>query len=199
MFIIYQITNKVNGKRYIGKTGKSLEQRWGEHASNAFWNTQRASSYFYCAIRKHGPNSFEIKEIDKTEDRDVVDYLESFWIAALRTYDRRYGYNGTLGGDGGSPTEETRAKISASLIGRPGHPSTPEINAKISAANKGRKPSKSAIENARLTRLGKPPSWMNSPRREEILAKLRLSNIGRTFSEETRLKMSIAAKKRCAN
>jgi group I intron endonuclease len=33
--IIYKITNKVNGKIYVGQTTRSLEERWYGHCSTA--------------------------------------------------------------------------------------------------------------------------------------------------------------------
>ena len=44
--IIYKITNKINGKVYIGQTVNSLQQRWREHRN------ARDKNLFHNAIRK---------------------------------------------------------------------------------------------------------------------------------------------------
>jgi len=50
-YIVYKITNKKNGKSYIGKTEYSLEHRWNRHLSSA----KNGSKFrFHSAIRKYG-------------------------------------------------------------------------------------------------------------------------------------------------
>ena len=48
--IIYKITNKVNGKVYIGQTTKSLKKRWTEHV---YTNPTR-KYLLHKAIQKYG-------------------------------------------------------------------------------------------------------------------------------------------------
>ena len=50
-YIVYKITNKKNGKSYIGKTEYSLKHRWNRHLSSA----RNGSKFrFHSAIRKYG-------------------------------------------------------------------------------------------------------------------------------------------------
>jgi predicted GIY-YIG superfamily endonuclease len=49
--VIYKVTNRVNGKLYIGQTIGSLEKRKSAHISSAL--TIRNNIYFYNAIRKY--------------------------------------------------------------------------------------------------------------------------------------------------
>ncbi|RLA24867.1 MAG: hypothetical protein DRQ62_04180 [Gammaproteobacteria bacterium] len=35
--IIYEITNKITGKQYIGQTTKSLNYRWRQHCKNKYY------------------------------------------------------------------------------------------------------------------------------------------------------------------
>lgn len=94
MGYIYKITNTINGKVYIGKTERSIEQRWQEHLKFASTelNEQRP---LYNAIRKYGVNNFIIEVVEETKD---VNEREQYWINYYNSY--KEGYNATLGGDG---------------------------------------------------------------------------------------------------
>lgn len=87
---VYCITNQLNGKQYVGITGRSLEQRFAEHC--------KADSYIGKAIRKHGVENFTIKEIDQADTKQDLCEKEMLWIEKLGTFGR--GYNLTIGGDG---------------------------------------------------------------------------------------------------
>lgn len=55
LFTVYMATNKLNGKRYIGVTGKGMHGRRRRHEENA---AAGRSGVFYDAIRKYGPKAF---------------------------------------------------------------------------------------------------------------------------------------------
>lgn len=144
--IVYCARNRVNGKGYVGKTERSLEQRWKEHVRNAL--AEKAEMPLYAAIRKHGPETFELKVLQECTDPGALDEAEKRWIAELGTFSK--GYNATLGGDGirgYRHTPETRAKMSESRRGARNHnygknwgrrgPHSEESKRKISEAKKG--------------------------------------------------------------
>ena len=89
---IYLIENKINGKKYIGKTYSSISIRWGEHKRESKRSTHRP---LYKAINKYGIENFTIKEIEYCEN---CEEREKYWIEYYDTYNN--GYNATLGGDG---------------------------------------------------------------------------------------------------
>ena len=89
---IYLIENKINGKKYIGKTYRTIELRWKEHVKDAKRFPDRP---LYKAILKYGEESFSISEIEYVED---VEEREVFWIAYYGCFSA--GYNATMGGDG---------------------------------------------------------------------------------------------------
>lgn len=98
MGFIYTITNKVNGKQYVGKTNlPNPQERWKEHLKD--YKKERCEKRpLYSAMNKYGVENFVfevIEECDNTEER------EKFWIKELNTYGST-GYNATLGGDGKS-------------------------------------------------------------------------------------------------
>lgn len=96
MGYIYLITNKINNKKYVGKTTQSIEKRWEEHISDS--KKERCEIRpLYRAIRKYGIENFIIKEIEKGS-ADILSEREQYWIQYYNTYED--GYNATLGGDG---------------------------------------------------------------------------------------------------
>jgi group I intron endonuclease len=88
--IIYQITNTVNHKIYIGKTKKTTEERFKRH----YYAHTKSDTYLYRAMRKYGFDNFKI-EIIENVDSDL-DSREKFWIKELSPH-----YNMTEGGEGG--------------------------------------------------------------------------------------------------
>lgn len=101
---IYLITNKINSKKYVGKTTYSLRHRFNQHVSDA--KACRYNSALHTAIRKYGENSFEIQLLEICEDCMAND-KEAYWINYYNTY--KNGYNSTLGGDG-KPTLDRPSK-----------------------------------------------------------------------------------------
>lgn len=94
MAYIYQITNDVNGKIYIGKTEFSLEKRWKEHCNDAYRDS-KAKRPLYAAMRKYGIEHFHMELIEETNNPEE---RESYWIEQKQSF--KNGYNATLGGDG---------------------------------------------------------------------------------------------------
>ena len=89
--IIYKITNKINGRMYIGQTINSLEERWRRHCNDALNNV--LDTHFARAIRKYGPDNFIAEIIDIVEDEEDLTPREQYWI---RYYDALHnGYNET--------------------------------------------------------------------------------------------------------
>lgn len=133
MGVVYKITNKVNGKLYVGKTGRDHRVRWSQHKDCAR-NPQKANrgeSYLYNAMRKHGVENFSIEIVDFAETEEETCAKEVEWIAKLDTTNPAKGYNLTYGGESGKPTPESLAR-------RKGKPCPPEVRAKISASQPNR-------------------------------------------------------------
>lgn len=93
---IYKITNKLNGKVYIGKTLCSIEHRWKEHIK-ASKEHRCENRPLYRAINKYGVENFSIEAIEEC-DHNILSDREIYWINYYDSYGN--GYNATLGGDG---------------------------------------------------------------------------------------------------
>lgn len=87
---IYCIENKINHKKYIGLTTRSIEERFSEHC--------KANTVIGEAIRKHGVDNFMCYEVDNAQSKNELSELEIHYIHHFGTL--KNGYNCTIGGDG---------------------------------------------------------------------------------------------------
>src|SRR5271170_5866256 len=112
--LIYLITNKVNGKRYIGQTVQILKKRWSGHLSTARRGRGLA---LYHAIRKYGEEAFEISPLAVCRSKAAMDAAERWFIRMYESNNPEFGYNLSTGGEGRtgihqSLSVEHKAKIS---------------------------------------------------------------------------------------
>ena len=109
MGYIYKIENTVDNKIYIGQTIQDLESRWKDHRKKG-----SNCRYLKSAIQKYGIDNFEFKLVCITFDSQLDDmekeYIEKYDCLAPN------GYNLRLGGDSGKHHEDTKRKISATLL-----------------------------------------------------------------------------------
>lgn len=169
--VVYQATNRANGKRYIGVTKRGLRDRMRRHR----YESQKVDGLFQRAVRKHGMDNF-IFEV-------LADFQDDFELAKAYEWEmiakHRPEYNLTAGGEGGTPHETTRAKLSAI---RRGKKHSIETRAKLSEAQRRRPPpSAETREKMRRAKLG-------GHHRPESIAKM----VGRRDSDATRAKKSAA-------
>lgn len=103
---IYQITNLINGKRYVG-LAVNIRRRFIEHKTPT---ALKKTSVLAKAFRKYGVENFTFEVLEEC-DRTELAAREVFWIGQLRPE-----YNMTAGGDGNvgrEVSEATRAKLAA--------------------------------------------------------------------------------------
>lgn len=93
---LYVITNRVNGKQYIGKTYKSIEQRFKVHVQDSKRERSKERK-LYQAMNEFGVHNFYIQAIGQYEESEL-ERKEMEYIYYYDTYEN--GYNETLGGDG---------------------------------------------------------------------------------------------------
>ena len=163
MYYIYKITNLINNKPYIGKTGKTIEKRWKEHYYEARrWQkcieTDTNFGYnsrLYPAMNKHGYENFSIQLLEEVSSLEEMNQREQYFIDF---YDaRNNGYNIAAGGHGGfflgcKHTPEAIEKIREASTGRK---MPPEAVAKTANAKRGKKVSVEGREKMRQAKLGK--------------------------------------------
>lgn len=93
---IYKITNIVNDKVYIGKTLKTIEERWREHCQD-YTRSKNEKRPLYNAMNAYGKENFSIEMIEEC-NAELLNEREKYWIEYYGSF--KNGYNATKGGDG---------------------------------------------------------------------------------------------------
>lgn len=94
---IYKITNKINGKSYIGQTVQDVKERFYQHCAMSC-SQAVLDMAIHKAIFKYGKSNFILEVIEEIDSINLND-REKYWIEYYDTYNN--GYNSTLGGQNG--------------------------------------------------------------------------------------------------
>lgn len=206
-FYIYKVTNSINGKIYIGKTGKIRPiMRWNEHLAVARKGPKdkKRFQYLHKAINKYGEANFIFEIIDEFENEKLCFDAEILYISKFNSMNRDIGYNRTIGGDGAlgyKHTNETKQKMSEIRSGTHtgannhffGKTHTKETKDKISQSHAGK------YDGEKNPFFGKT----HTPETIKIIAEKNIANnilnprfgekapfFGKKHSAETRIKLS---------
>lgn len=173
---VYKITNKLNGKVYVGKTCY-LQRRWRDHRRG------KHVGAIARAFKKYGADAFEFAVIaSDIASEDEMNRLEIEWIAKLESHGSLKGYNMTLGGDGTRFSEEMRLARSGPNAWMYGKKHTEEARRKMSAQRKG-----TPLTEAQLAwRKGR---LKGRPKSAEHRAKIGAAHRGKKASAEVREKL----------
>lgn len=193
---LYRITNKINGKIYIGQAA-DLSKRWSDHRRAVRLN--KPTQVIHHAMIKYGLDNFEFEVIASCKTQDDANFLETELVEQHDSFVANdKGYNATYGGMNApksevfrqmmrdwhaSLTPEERAEISRQQseatirqIAEKGHPAT------------GRIVSEEEKELHRKARLENPIEYT-----EELRQKMSEAHIGLKDSEETKQRKSESA------
>jgi group I intron endonuclease len=125
MAFIYKVTNKLNGKMYIGKSKYNVSTYYGSGLRITY------------AIKKYGKENFEKSILEECLDIESS-CKEIQWITKFNSTDPAIGYNISKGGDGGAHYWNTLAEEERRLH-----------NKKISEGKKGKTHKPHSIETKR--------------------------------------------------
>lgn len=103
---IYKITNKINGKIYIGQTIRPIEIRFKAHC-----DVSSKSRAIHSAIKKYGKENFSLELVQECISMDDLNRMEVFWIRWFNCISPN-GYNLTDGGNNQRPSNITKERLS---------------------------------------------------------------------------------------
>ena len=112
-YTVYRHKNKTNGMIYIGMTVQAVKKRWKN--GNGYH-----SKLFSEAIKEFGWDGFTHEIIASDLSKKDATEMEKLLIKSHKSNNPQYGYNCTIGGDGGGmlnkkQTPVAKAKISATM------------------------------------------------------------------------------------
>lgn len=99
-YLIYKATFPSN-KVYIGLTSMAFKERIQCH--NKTINLNKFNTRFtrmVNAIKKYGTKNIIWEILEQNLNKEESIYLEKYYIKQYDSYNRKFGYNSTLGGDG---------------------------------------------------------------------------------------------------
>lgn len=106
MIGIYKITNKINGKKYVGQSN-NINRRFSEHCL-------RSEIPIDIAIQKYGKENFLFEVLEECS-LDELDSKEIYWIEKENSF--KGGYNCNVGGEQATSGEGNgRSKLSTEDI-----------------------------------------------------------------------------------
>lgn len=152
MACIYCITNKINGKMYIGQA-KYFENRKQTHFYSMVTEQKDTRNYYmpiHASMRKYGVDNFSWKIIEDNISLEDIDMLEQLYIDMFDTYN--LGYNSTYGGNSSY-----------------GYKHTAEVRKRMSELKKGKAPLKATTEAARKANIGRIQSVEEKEKRKRAL------------------------------
>lgn len=102
MIGIYLITNKVNGKVYVGQS-VDIDRRIKEHYRSSqpeiysLKNDRDYKTPIHLAMNKYGIENFSVEILEECDKKDL-DNKEKYWIDFYKSNNAQFGYNLTEGG-----------------------------------------------------------------------------------------------------
>lgn len=97
MGCIYSITNKINGKKYIGQTNQPVNERFRQHIVRS--KSNNCNSPLHIDMQKYDISNFILNVIEDNIPDDDLDKAEITYIEKYNTV--KNGYNRRAGGKGG--------------------------------------------------------------------------------------------------
>jgi group I intron endonuclease len=175
---VYLITNKINGKKYVGLTQRTVDRRWKEHVNRA----AGCNYWLHKALTKYGANNFTCEAIVSSLSKEALPELERMLIAEYRPE-----YNQTAGGEvttGRKYSDAVKAIIRQKNTGKK---RTPEQRAANSALKKKQFLDNPELKARAVERIIAARSKINEGKR---IAAVRVAQLGKVWSNETRAKLS---------
>ena len=194
--LIYSITHTSSGRKYIGKTTKTLHRRRYNHIRDMLHGSTTA---IHSAMRKYGLDAFKWEVLEDEVPIEQLFLREVAWIDECNSY--KNGFNETHGGDsqGYSHSKETKQQLSQIAkqrledgnlpVFKTGHKHSPETVESIRQAQYGHVMSNTHKRTISETHSGKPKSLEHRKRISDSLKKFYDSDRSTQLREARRQRM----------
>jgi len=113
---IYVLTNKNNGKKYIGQT-KNIIRRINEYKTRKVFSNKKYNYTIMRIINKIGFHNFSFEVIDDAFSKKELSRKEKYYILYFNTTNPEFGYNSRLGDLKGCLNQTTKELMSKSHKG----------------------------------------------------------------------------------
>ena len=181
MAYVYQTTNLVNNKKYIGFSSKTPNNSISYLGSGTLLSK---------SINKYGRENFKKEILKEFDNEDEARLFEEQCINNVNAVENTEYYNLTKGGYGGfselakerQRSPETRAKISEALRGQPVSEKTKQI---LSEKLKGTKPWNTGKERSVETKEKLSKALKGKPLTQEHRENISKSQKGRVYRKST--------------
>ena len=182
---MYQLTNKVNGRIYIG-----VHSCEGEFLDGKYFGSGVAIGR---AVEKYGESAFSREVLQECSTREEVMMAEAEIVTTDFIEDRN-NYNLITGGQGQVPSSKTKKKMSESASSRP--PISEETRSKISENTKRMAGSADWRARQKERMSGENNPFFGKTHSKETIATIAYKNRGKVVGEDTKVKLSEAQRKR---
>lgn len=190
--IIYIILNKINNKKYIGQTTRSLNDRINDYKRGY------CNQYLLNSINKYGWDNFEFKIIDTAQTIEELNGKEIRYILEYNSTDKELGYNIELGGNNAIPNEDTLEKMSRSHLGVKQTDSWINKRVAIAGSDDAKKYGKKKTDEEKIQlSITSPKFWLGKTRSTET--KLKISKTKKENGLSDKQKLVICKKVYCMN
>jgi group I intron endonuclease len=184
-YYVYETTNLINGKKYIGKRSCKCNIEKDKYIGSG--------TVLKAAIKKYGKENFKKEILQICENEEMAYEWEKVYIEQVKAYKNNKYYNISTGGDGFSSedikrlweNDTHRTNMSLKMKGRV---FTEEHKMKLSMAHKGKKLSEE--HKMKLSMAFKNNPNRNKCHTEEAKRKMSEIKKGKKHTEETKRKMS---------
>ena len=82
---VYKITNKINGRQYVGKTERTIRRKYEHFAIHKSDKSQSYNELLQADIKQYGKHNFKFEIIEHCEINQLKE-REQYWIDTLQPY-----------------------------------------------------------------------------------------------------------------
>lgn len=189
-YIIYEIENQINGKKYVGQTTQGFDNRKAKHYSALNRNTH-PNKHLQNSWNKYGEQNFTFNILEECDYEDL-DFYEINYIWMWNLMNPHFGYNHESGGNLNKTfSEESKQKMSEAHKGKAHLEETKKkISNGVKDAWSNPNSKYYSVETKKRKSENNACYWKGKTHSEETKKKMSKSHTGKVLSNKTKIKLS---------